>query len=750
MFAGNLLKDRAKDWWELLRKERGKDGIKGLTWAQFKELFLKRFCPQAAIDRIAEEFLHLQQKDESIDTITAIVFDKAKFCPDLLQTERMWINRYHTMLNTKYREFLTPSKCETLNELINCAREQELELKRQEDRGDKRKAETDKGSSKNAKFVKSSKKSVFTKPCPNCGRMHAGECRARPVVCYKCGKPGHLATHCLSPPSLCYNCYKPGHRRSECPELKRATPINEDGRSFKSQGSGKKLEAPKPKGRAFQISAEEAKVTSDVVTDTFFVNSIPAYVLFDSGANPSFVSIKFVHHPSFVLEKLSVSLEVEVVDSKSFLVFDIYRNWLSSINITPFRSSIQSFRPSIKRMEQLIANTTTSFSDATIINLGTDHRQVVPITLFVAVLCLCLVVGHLLDENRWVNESITAIIIGCVVGTIILCTSKWKSSKLLRFDEELFFIYLLPPIIFNAGFSVKKKQFFHNFIPIMLFGVTGVFISTSIVAAGCWWLFPKLGLKGLTFSEYLSIGTIFSSTDTVCTLQVLHQDETPLLYSLVFGEGVVNDATSVVLFNAVRKITANTFGGKAALRIVLDFLYLFFTSTVLGVTVITITLVNRHSSVREISLMILIAYLSYMLAELCELSGILTVFFAGVLMSHYAWHNVTESSRITTRHAFAAFSFIAETFIFLYVGMDALDYEKWKMSTLSFWTSIGIYNTVLMLLLLGRAAFVFPLSFIANYMNKGEDPSSKITRQHQEISAPSASLNTILVLLVHP
>ncbi|KVI10437.1 Cation/H+ exchanger [Cynara cardunculus var. scolymus] len=199
----------------------------------------------------------------------------------------------------------------------------------------------------------------------------------------------------------------------------------------------------------------------------------------------------------------------------------------------------------------------------------TTHRQVVPITLFVAVLCLCLVIGHLLDENRWVNESITAIIIGCIVGTIILIVSKWKSSRLLRFDEELFFIYLLPPIIFNAGFQVKKKQFFHNFFPIMLFGVAGVFISTSIVAAG-----------------------------------------------------VVNDATSVVLFNAVRKLNANTFRGKAVLHILLDFL---------------------HSSVREISLMILVAYLSYILAELFELSGILTVFFAGVLMSHYAWHNFTLS-----------------------------------------------------------------------------------------------------------
>ncbi|KAD3066814.1 hypothetical protein E3N88_34694 [Mikania micrantha] len=102
IFVGNQLKERAKDWWELL-----------------------------------QEFLHLRQKDEIIDTITAIFYDKAKFCPDLLQTEKMWINRYYSMLNAKYREFLTPSKCETLSELTDCARERELELKRQEERGGK-------------------------------------------------------------------------------------------------------------------------------------------------------------------------------------------------------------------------------------------------------------------------------------------------------------------------------------------------------------------------------------------------------------------------------------------------------------------------------------------------------------------------------------------------------------------------------------------------------------------------------------
>ncbi|KAL3503573.1 hypothetical protein ACH5RR_038022 [Cinchona calisaya] len=383
-------------------------------------------------------------------------------------------------------------------------------------------------------------------------------------------------------------------------------------------------------------------------------------------------------------------------------------------------------------------NTSEYYNSVT--NLAEGHAQVVPITVFVAVVCLCLVIGHYLQENRWVNESITAIFVGCLAGTIILLISKGKSSHILRFDEELFFIYLLPPIIFNAGFQVKKKQFFHNFFTIMLFGVVGVFISSSIISAGSMWLFPKFGFVGLTTRDYLGIGTIFSSTDTVCTLQVLHQDETPLLYSLVFGEGVVNDATSVVLFNAIQKLDVNTLHGWQAVHILVDFLYLFSTSTALGVATGLITsyilkglYFVRHCTVREIALMLLMAYLSYMLAELFSLSGILTVFFCGIFMSHYAWHNTSESSKITTRHVFATMSFIAETFIFLYVGMDALDVEKWKLSKLSFWTLLVICTITMFLTLLGRAAFVFPLAVVSNYANRNAPHSSKTTLKHQVI-----------------
>ncbi|PKA51344.1 Sodium/hydrogen exchanger 4 [Apostasia shenzhenica] len=251
-----------------------------------------------------------------------------------------------------------------------------------------------------------------------------------------------------------------------------------------------------------------------------------------------------------------------------------------------------------------------------------EHMHVVSVSIFTAVLCLCIVAGHLLGNSRWTNESAVAILMGCLAGTTILLLSRGKSSHILRFDEELFFIYLLPPIIFNAGFSVKKKQFFHNFITIMLFGVVGVFISFAIISAGSWWLFPKIGFKGLDIWDYLALGVIFSSTDTVCTLQVLHQEETPRLYSLVFGEGIVNDATSVALFNAVQKINVSKIGSRTALHVFGNFLYLFSTSTIMGIAMGLLTAFalksfyfGRHSTDREVAIMVLMAYFSYMLAE---------------------------------------------------------------------------------------------------------------------------------------
>lgn len=214
-----------------------------------------------------------------------------------------------------------------------------------------------------------------------------------------------------------------------------------------------------------------------------------------------------------------------------------------------------------------------------------DQAPIHSITLFVALLCACILIGHLLEKHRWINESITALAIGLCTGTLILLTTQGRSSHILLFDEQLFFIYLLPPIIFNAGFQVKKKQFFRNFMTIMLFGAVGTLISFIIISLGTAQLFKKLDIGFLDTVDYLGLGAIFSATDSVCTLQVLDQEETPLLYSLVFGEGVVNDATSIVLFNAILRFDLSHITSSSAIHLLGNFFYLFGASTALGIAV---------------------------------------------------------------------------------------------------------------------------------------------------------------------
>lgn len=66
---------------------------------------------------------------------------------------------------------------------------------------------------------------------------------------------------------------------------------------------------------------------------------------------------------------------------------------------------------------------------------------------------------------------------------------------------------------------------------------------------------------------------------------MLDQEETPLLYSLVFGEGVVNDATSVVLFNAILRFDLSHITSSSAIHLLGNFFYLFGASTALGIAV---------------------------------------------------------------------------------------------------------------------------------------------------------------------
>jgi sodium/hydrogen exchanger 8 len=93
----------------------------------------------------------------------------------------------------------------------------------------------------------------------------------------------------------------------------------------------------------------------------------------------------------------------------------------------------------------------------------------------------------------------------------------------MTFDPNIFFVGLLPPIIFNSGYTMKRRYFFENITPILTYSIVGTFVMS--VVTGC--LLYSVGRFGwttkLSLAEALTFGSLISATDTVSTLAVFQE-----------------------------------------------------------------------------------------------------------------------------------------------------------------------------------------------------------------------------------
>jgi NhaP-type Na+/H+ or K+/H+ antiporter len=161
---------------------------------------------------------------------------------------------------------------------------------------------------------------------------------------------------------------------------------------------------------------------------------------------------------------------------------------------------------------------------------------------------------------------------------------------------------------------------------------------------------------------------------------------------------VVNDAVAILIFKSVEKMIeagqeeANAdvidtrgvnIGVKEIGNTVLDFFVLTISSLALGIFIGLVSafiLKNvkslHHHPVLEIFLILLFGYSSYLFAELFDLSGIMCLFFCGVTMSHYTYHNVSQESKLGSVITISTMSFAAEAFLFTYLGMSIFSTES--------------------------------------------------------------------------
>eukprot|EP00761_Pharyngomonas_kirbyi_P008718 gb/GECH01008730.1/.p1 GENE.gb/GECH01008730.1/~~gb/GECH01008730.1/.p1 ORF type:complete len:560 (+),score=112.59 gb/GECH01008730.1/:1-1680(+) len=335
-------------------------------------------------------------------------------------------------------------------------------------------------------------------------------------------------------------------------------------------------------------------------------------------------------------------------------------------------------------------------------------------------------VGKLLHRYQvhFLSESGATMLIGLVAGFIDSFIFRQGFSKAVQFDTATFNHFVLPAIIFQSGYALKKRGLFQNLTTIITYAIIGTLINCMSTGFALWG-FAKVGMEGIdatTPVEAIVFAACISAIDPVSTIalfsEVFQLDkrmEAPLVHNLVFGESVLNDAVCIVLFRIFSGfLGAGSFGTSDFFVAMGMFVYIFvgsiFVAAVIGLlsAIIFKYISFRDDNAFEVLSMIILAFTAYLTAEALGLSGIVSLFFCGIIMGHYTWYNVSPYSKLTTPQTFRLFSTLADTYVFLYLGL----------ATFSFYDTL-VWNWPFIFITLGlclicRAFNIFPLTFVAN------------------------------------
>ncbi|GJT58155.1 reverse transcriptase domain-containing protein [Tanacetum coccineum] len=239
---------------ELTQWTVGHDVAYAMTWEDLKKKMTNKYCPRTEIKKLEDKLWNLKVKESDkikryVDGLPDVIHGSVVASKPKTMQEAIEIAS--ELIDKKIRTF---SKCQTENKRKQDDNQQQQQNKRQ--------------NTGRAYTIGSGEKKPYggSKPlCPKCNYHHDGPCAPK---CHKCQKP------------TCYEYGTQGHFKRDCPKLKNNNHGNQG-------GNGNALV------KVYAVGRVGTNPGSNVVTGTFLLNNCYASVLFDTGADRSFVSTAF-------------------------------------------------------------------------------------------------------------------------------------------------------------------------------------------------------------------------------------------------------------------------------------------------------------------------------------------------------------------------------------------------------------------------------------------------------------------------
>jgi len=389
------------------------------------------------------------------------------------------------------------------------------------------------------------------------------------------------------------------------------------------------------------------------------------------------------------------------------------------------------------------------------LNLDGPKETIVIVGLFLlVVLCLEIILHHSPKALfALIPESGVVILMGCILGSIFVAVDI-APRRSLTLDPEIFFLILIPPIIFEAGYSLKKTPFRKNLVIILVYALVGTFLSAIILGTSAlsrsnpcvagfllWIVSPTFRVENqISFLEALVFGTVLSAVDPVAVIAIFDKVKVNRrLNAIVFGESVLNDAMSIVLFVIFTSLLSEGVTLYLPVFAVAKFLVVSLGGIFFGLAYgVLASFITKYSDVRHVVqpfIVVLCAYLSYITSEIFAVSGIVAILIYGIFSGYYAAYNISSRSRSTLSDFAKITSLMAEALVFAQLGISTA-YHVLGPSDISSFTisgSSGVFRfgkrwdaTMILFTLLFIFILRFLLIFLLTMMTTklGEKPVS--------------------------
>jgi CPA1 family monovalent cation:H+ antiporter len=280
----------------------------------------------------------------------------------------------------------------------------------------------------------------------------------------------------------------------------------------------------------------------------------------------------------------------------------------------------------------------------------------------IIILILFIVIGlSAFADKAKLPYPILLVIVGIAIGFIPTMTE-------IEINPEIIFLIFLPPLLYDASFNISPKHFRNNLNTISTLAIPLVFLTTFWIAVVSHYMIP-----GMSWSLSFTLGAILSATDAVAAVSVTKGLGIPeKTITILEGESLINDASALVAYRfAVATVMGSAFIiWKATLQFVLllggGFLVGFVMSKILA---FILTKVRKNINV-TVSFMLLMPFVTYLIAENLHVSGVIAVVFLGLSIARFSKKIFPESLRNNSKNLWDVIIFILNGLIFILIGLN--------------------------------------------------------------------------------